>query len=335
MHTWQKLLVVAALTTIVVIAGTFAYINYFSKRRIIIATTTSLYDTGLLDKIEADYEANHPVDINIISLGTGATIQVSENGDADVLLVHAPSLEKTFLEEGWGVNRKVMAYNYFTIVGPSNDPAGIRGKTASDALKAIVAYSESLADQSGVTKVWVSRGDNSGTHTKEKSLWSLAGYKYNETSAKPWYASVGSGMGDTLNVASQKNAYTLSDIGTFLKFSTEGSISSVALLTEEQNLLNVYSVMAVKPDVAHVNTTYQINYADSMEFIKYLVSAETQQFITSYGEADYGQSLFLGAVQPLKDNAPQPIVDWIRAAAFFDGSECPPQYRSGYPELYS
>src|SRR3989304_2914062 len=135
--------------------------------------------------------------------------------------------------------------NYFTIVGPEADPAGIEGKTANDALKAIVAYGESLADQSGVTKIWVSRGDNSGTHTKEKSLWSEAGYNYNETSTEPWYGSVGSGMGDTLNVASQKNAYTLSDIGTFMKFSKEGSTSSIALPTEEKSLLNVYSVMAV------------------------------------------------------------------------------------------
>jgi tungstate transport system substrate-binding protein len=142
-------------------------------------------------------------------------------------------------------------------------------------------------------------------------------------------------MGDTLNVASQKNAYTLSDIGTFLKFSKEGAISSVALLTEEQSLLNVYSVMAVKPDAPHTNTTYQINYADSMDFIKYLTTTETQQFITDFGKADYDQSLFIGAVQPLKDNAPQPIVQWIEDAAFFDGSECPPQYRSGYPELYT
>src|SRR3990170_8026446 len=211
-QTWQKLLIVAALATIIVVAGTLVYFNYFAKRRLIISTTTSLYDTGLLDEIEKNYEATHSVDINIISLGTGATIQVAENGDADVVLVHAPSLEKTFLEEGWGINRKVIAYNFFTIAGPEADPAGIEGKTANDALKAIVAYGESLADQSGVTKIWVSRGDNSGTHTKEKNLWTAAVYNFNETSKEPWYASVDSGMGGTLNVASQKNAYTLSDI---------------------------------------------------------------------------------------------------------------------------
>jgi tungstate transport system substrate-binding protein len=142
-------------------------------------------------------------------------------------------------------------------------------------------------------------------------------------------------MGDTLNIANQKSAYTLSDIGTYLKFWKDGVISLTALLTEEKSLLNVYSVMAVKPTVP-ANKTYHesINYNDAMDFIKYLVSPETQQFITDYGKTDYGQSLFFDAVQPLKDDAPQPLVSWIKDSAFFDGSECPPQYRNGFPELY-
>jgi tungstate transport system substrate-binding protein len=335
MQTWQKLLITATLATILVVAGTIVYFNYFAKRRLIISTTTSLYDTGLLDEIEKNYEATHSVDINIISAGTGIAIQHAQNGDADVILVHSPSMEKTFLEQGYGVNRKIIAYNFFTIVGPEADPAGISGKNATEALKSIVAYGESLADESGQTKVWISRGDNSGTHSKEQSLWKAAGYNYTLISAEPWYASVGSGMGDTLNVANQKSAYTLSDIGTFLKFSKDGVISSVALLTEEKSLLNVYSVMAVNQTVS-ANQTYheQINYVDAMDFIQYLVSDETQQFMENYGKADYGQSLFYGAVQPLKDNAPQPIVSWIQSAAFFDGSECPPQYRKDYPQLY-
>ena len=131
MQTWQKLLTVAALATIVVVAGTFAYLNYFAKRRLIISTTTSLFDTGLLDEIEKQYEATRPVDIQIISAGTGIAIEHAKNGDADVILVHAPSQEKTFLEQGWGVNRKIIAYNFFTIVGPEDDPAQIDGKTAS------------------------------------------------------------------------------------------------------------------------------------------------------------------------------------------------------------
>ena len=336
MQTWQKLLVVAVLATVVVVAGTLVYFNYVAKRRLIISTTTSLYDTGLLDEIEKRYEATHPVDINIISAGTGIAIEHAKNGDADVVLVHAPSQEKTFLEQGWGLNRKIIAYNFYTIVGPENDPAQLSGKTASEALFNIVQYGRNMPDQSGTTKIWVSRGDNSGTHTKEQALWKAAGYDYTEISKEPWYASVGSGMGDTLNVASQKTAYTLSDIGTFLKFEKEGTISSVALLTEEKSLLNVYSVMAVNQTIS-ANQTYHesINYADAMEFIKYLVSPEAQQFIEDFGKSTYGQSLFIGAVQPLKDNAPQPIVQWIQDAAFFSGSECPTQYRSSYPELYT
>jgi tungstate transport system substrate-binding protein len=336
MQTWQKLIIIAALATIIVVAGTLVYFNYFAKRRLFISTTTSLYDTGLLDEIEKDYEATHNVDLNIVAVGTGIAIQHAQNGDADIVLVHSPSIEKTFLEDGYGVNRKIIAYNFFTIIGPASDPAGIAGKTATEALNSIVAYGEGLADQSGQTKIWVSRGDNSGTHSKEKSLWSAAGYNYTLVSEEPWYASAGSGMGDTLNIANQKDAYTLSDIGTYLKFYTDGIISLPALLTEEQSLLNVYSVMAVKPTVSANQTLHeQINYNDAMDFIQYLISPETQQLITNYGKDTYGQSLFTGAVQPLKDNAPQPIVSWIQDYAFFDGSECPPQYRNGYAELYT
>ena len=337
MQTWQKLITVAALTTIIVIAGTMVYFNQVAKRRLIISTTTSLYDTGLLDQLEKDYENKHStVDINIISAGTGIAIQHAQNGDADLILVHAPAQEITFLEQGWGLNRKIIAYNYFTIVGPQNDPVAIKGKTTNQALRNIANYGGNLTDQSGQTKIFVSRGDNSGTHSKEQSLWKAACYNYTEISAKPWYANVGQGMGATLTVADQKDAYTVSDIGTFLKFEKDGAIASVALLTEEKSLLNVYSAMAVNQTVPANQTIHdKINYVDAMDFITYLVSPETQQFIEDYGKADYGQSLFYGAAQPLKDNAPQPIVGWIQSAAFFNGSECPPQYRNGYSELYT
>ncbi len=335
MQIWQKMLIVAVLATITVVAGTLVYFNYFAKRRLIISTTTSLYDTGLLDEIEKNYEATHDVDINIIPAGTGIAIQHAKSGDADVILVHSPSMEKTFLEQGYGLNRKIIAYNFFTIVGPSNDPAGIEGKTAKDALVSIVAYGDGLLDQSGQTKIWISRGDNSGTHSKEQSLWKAAGYDYTLISEEPWYAIAGSGMGDTLNIADQKSAYTLSDIGTYLKFSESGAISLSALLTEEKYLLNVYSAMAVNQTVPANQTLHdRINYVDAMDFVKYLVSDETQQLIEDYGKATYAQSLFYGAVQRLKDDAPQPLASWIKDYAFFDGSECPQQYRNGYPELY-
>lgn len=336
MQAWQKLLIVAALATIIVVAGTLVYFNYFAKRRLFISTTTSLYDTGLLDEIEREYEATHNVDLNILAVGTGIAIQHAKNGDADVVLVHAPSVEKSFLEDGYGVNRKIIAYNFFTIIGPEDDPAGIEGKTITEALDNIVAYGDSLAGQSGQTQIWVSRGDNSGTHSKEKSLWSKAGYDYELVAEGPWYASTGQGMGATLNIANQKEAYCLADIGTYLKFYADGTISLPSLILQEQSLLNVYSVMAVNPTVQANQTIHeQINFNDTMDFIQYLISPETQQLITEYGEDTYGQSLFTGAVQPLVDDAPQPLVNWIQDYAFFDGSECPPQYRSGYADLYS
>ena len=144
-------------------------------------------------------------------------------------------------------------------------------------------------------------------------------------------------MGATLTVADQKTAYTLSDIGTYLKFHEDGSIEIVALITEEKSLLNVYSVMAVNKNTVAANQSLhdQINFDDAMNFIEYLVSSEIQQMIDDYGIDTYGQSLFHKAVQPLTDNAPQPIVSWIQDYAFFDGSECPPQYRIDAGNLYS
>jgi len=336
MRVWQKLLLVAALTTIIVVAGTVVYFKYFSKKRLFISTTTSLYDTLLLDEIERDYEATHNVDLNILAVGTGIAIQHAKNGDADIVLVHSPAVEKSFLEERYGLNRKIIAYNFFTIIGPEDDPAGIAGKTATEAINGIIEYGQNLADQSGQTQIWISRGDNSGTNSKEKKLWSSAGYDYELITQEAWYASTGQGMGATLNIANQKNAYCLSDIGTYLKFYSDGIISLPALITEEESLLNVYSVMAVNPTVpANQSIHEEISFEDAMEFIQYLVSPSTQDMITNYGEDTYGQNLFTGAVQPLNDNSPQPLVDWIKAYAFFEGSECPSQYRSGYENLYS
>lgn len=335
--TWQKLLIVALLATIIVVTSTLVYFNYFAKRRLFISTTTSIYDTGLLNAIETDYESTHNVDLNIVAVGTGIAIQHAKNGDADVVLVHAPSVELDFLQGGYGVNRRIIAYNFFTIVGPANDPAGIEGKTATEALNAVVAYGRSLEDQSGQTQIWISRGDNSGTNSKEKSIWIAAGYNYDDLLAtEPWFASAGQGMGATLNIANQKSAYTLSDIGTYLKFYVDGTIELTALIVEEQSLLNVYSAMAVNKERVQANQTIhsQMNFNDAMNFIEYLISPATQQMINDFGVDMYGMNLFHEAVQPLQDNSPQQLVSWIQDYAFFEGSECPPQYRNGYAHLY-
>lgn len=336
MKNWQKLLLVAVLATIIVIAGTIVYFNYFAKRRLFISTTTSLYDTGLLDVLESDYESTRNIDLQVTAVGTGIAIQQAKNGDADIVLVHAPSVELEFLEGGYGINRKIIAFNYFTIVGPTDDPAEISGKTVVEALNNIVTYGQNLDDQSGQTQIWVSRGDNSGTNSKEKSLWTAAGYDYSELLNEPWFASTGQGMGATLNIANQKNSYTLSDIGTYLKFHADRSIDIISLIGEDESLLNVYSVMAVNPEKVQANATIheQIDFDNAMDFIEYLISPTTQEIINDYGKDEYGQSLFNEAVQPLKDNSPQPIVSWIQDYAFFDGSECPQQYRNSYDQLY-
>jgi len=326
MKAWQKILAVAVIATTVVIAGTIVYFEFFARRGLRISTTTSLYDTGLLDEIKKQYEATHSVDLNIISAGTGIALQHASSGDADIVLVHSPSQEKTFLTNGYGVNRKIIAYNYFTIVGPSTDPAEIAGKNATAALKSMLAYGR---NQAGQTPVWVSRGDNSGTFSKEQSLWTSAGYNQTVISTESWYWTTGSGMADTLNVADQKSAYTLADLGTYLKLSKDGAISLVSIISGGKSLLNVYSVMAVNP--AKISN---VSFSDAIDFIKWLVSDTGQQAISNYGKADYGQSLFYGAVQAIKDNSPQPDVSWITSYAYFNGTECPTQYRDDHPELY-
>ena len=326
MKAWQKILIVAVIATTVVIAGTIIYFEFFARRRLRISTTTSLYDTGLLDEVKKQYEATHSVDLNIISAGTGIALQQASSGDADIVLVHSPSQEKTFLTNGYGVCRRIIAYNYFTIVGPNTDPAEITGKNATEALKSILAYGRNQTSQ---TIIWASRGDNSGTFSKEQSLWTSAGYNQTTISTESWYATTGSGMADTLNVANQKSAYTLSDLGTYLKLSKDGTISLESIVSGGKSLLNVYSVMAVNP--AKVSN---VSFNDAIDFIKWLVSEAGQQVISNYGKADYSQSLFYSAVQPLKDNSPQPDVSWIRGYAFFNGTECPTQYRDDHPELY-
>ena len=326
MKAWQKILIVAVIATTVVIAGTLIYFEFFARRRLRISTTTSLYDTGLLDEVKKQYEATHSVDLNIISAGTGIALQQASSGDADIVLVHSPSQEKTFLTNGYGVCRRIIAYNYFTIVGPNTDPAEITGKNATEALKSILAYGR---NQTGQKIIWASRGDNSGTFSKEQSLWASAGYNQTTISTESWYATTGSGMADTLNVANQKSAYTLSDLGTYLKLSKDGTISLESIVSGGKSLLNVYSVMAVNP--AKVSN---VSFNDAIDFIKWLVSDTGQQVISNYGKTDYSQSLFYSAVQPLKDNSPQPDVSWIRGYAFFNGTECPTQYRDDHPELY-
>jgi len=317
---WISLLVS---TAIVSVAGTTYYFRASMKERLIVSTTTSLYDTGLLDSVETLFEAKYPIDLNFISVGTGIAIQHAQRGDADLILVHSPTDELNFLTGDTGVNRKIVAYNFFSIAGPETDPAKIRDTEPLQALSKIVE-----GGRNGTAK-WVSRGDNSGTHAKEKSLWTAAGFDWKTLSQESWYINAGSGMGETLKKADYFSAYTLADMGTYLKYDNDGLISLKLLVSQGKDLLNVYSAIAVNQTL-HPS----VNFDGAMTFIKFLISDESQQIIEQYGKDTYGQSLFYPAVRLLKENTDSTIARWIREYAFFNGTECPPEYRKGYPELY-
>ena len=176
------------LVAIVSIAGTTYYIGASPRRKLVVSTTTSLYDTELLDAIEDQFEAKYSIDLYFISVGTGLAIKHAERGDADMILVHAPSKELAFLESGYGSCRKIVAYNFFALVGPEADPADIKDLVPTEALSKIVE-----AGRDGTAK-WISRGDDSGTHTKEKGLWTAAGFNWTLSSEIPGYDGVNYGV---------------------------------------------------------------------------------------------------------------------------------------------
>ncbi len=253
------------------------------KQKILLATTTSLYDTGLLTYLEPKFEAMYNVDLLITSQGTGKAIELAKNGDADILMVHSPAQEMTFLEGGNGLNRRTFAYNYFVIVGPANDPAGIKGMTPENAFKTLMAKGKS----GDGTIAFISRGDGSGTHSAEKAIWKSAGYTYEKDVQKSgkWYVEAGKGMGETLQMASEKGAYTLTDEGTYLAY--KSSLNLQPVVSEGKILMNLYSVMAVYSDKQPVE---KIQMADN--FINFMISSETMADMGNFGKEKYGKALF-------------------------------------------
>ena len=294
------------------------------KRSLVVFTTTSLYDTGILDEIEDAFEAENPIDLRFISAGTGLAITHAQRGDADMILVHAPSREHIFLEDGYGVCRKIVAYNFFSIVGPTSDSAGIMDLTPTEALKALVE-----SGRAGEA-VWVSRGDDSGTHSKEKEMWAEAGFDVATLREEAWYREAGTGMGGTLRMAEEFGAYTLTDIGTYLKYPKEELVTLEVMVGTGEELINVYSAIAVNPE-----SNADTNFDDAVTFIEYLISEEGQSIFAQYGIDTYGTALFNPAVKLLETDSDPVTVSWIEAAAYFDGSECPEAYRTGHAELYS
>lgn len=256
-----------------------------NSNRLKISTTTSLYDTGLLDFLQGKYEDKYNASMSIVSGGTGIAIQYGQRGDVDLLMIHDKARELKFVQDGDGLQRRCIAYNYFVIVGPKDDPAGINGMNATQAMKVIMGKGK--ADPNKVK--FVSRGDNSGTQAREQLLWKNAGYSYSQiNNSGPWYIDAGSGMGATLLLTNEKSAYTLSDTGTYLAY--RGNLSLVPLIEGGNDLLNVYVAIAINPK-KHPG----VNCEAANQFINYLVSAEGQKLIADFGKDKYGQPLFFQA----------------------------------------
>jgi tungstate transport system substrate-binding protein len=254
-----------------------------AKTRFKVATTTSLYDTGLWGYLEPLFEEEFNVELDIIYAGTGAALNHGRNGNVDAVAVHDPDQEKTFVDEGYGINKRSFAYNFFMIAGPAGDPAGIKGLSPADAFKKINEAGTANPD----SVKFASRGDNSGTHGAEKRLWASAGYEYTtDIEGQAWYVESGQGMGPTLQLADQLNAYVLCDGSTFLSY--QGEIDLVSLVqSASEDTLNIYSVYAINPDKIK---SAKITIAN--EFINWLISPEVQELIGKYGYEEFGGPLF-------------------------------------------
>lgn len=240
-----------------------------------LTTTTSTYDTGLLDELNAEFESMYGVSVDAVAQGTGAALETARNGDSDVVMVHARSLEDDFMQAGFGVNRRDLMFNDFVIVGPDADPAGISELESATEAFATIADTEST---------FVSRGDNSGTHTKELAIWDAAGVE----PSGDWYLETGQGMGEVLNITNEQGGYTLSDRGTYLSQRTEldiGILLQGPIEGGPEILANPYGIIAVNPAV-HQN----VNYDLAMAYIGFVTSPDGQEAIENY-EAN-GEQLF-------------------------------------------
>jgi tungstate transport system substrate-binding protein len=247
-----------------------------------LATTTSTADTHLLDYILPDFQAKYNARVDVVAVGTGQAIAIGAKGDADVLLVHARKSEDKFVADGNAKERFDVMYNDFIVLGPKDDPAkAASAATAADAFKAIMNAQATFA----------SRGDQSGTNTKELSIWSSFGIT--PTKDLPWYKALGQGMGDTLIFANEQKAYTLSDRGTYL--SMKDKLPNLIIVlggntlaeNKDKSLLNPYGVLAVNPD-KHPGVKFDL----AMQFVKWITSVDEQQKIGDYGKDKFGQSLF-------------------------------------------
>lgn len=238
-----------------------------------LATTTSTEDSGLLDVLLPEFKKDTGYDVQVIAVGTGQAIEMGEAGDVDVILVHSRAAEDKFVEEGYGVDRRDVMYNDFLVIGPAEDPAGIKGE--ADVLKAFAAIQEKQAP-------FVSRGDDSGTDKKEKGIWKKA----NISTEGDWYIEVGQGMGDTFRMADEKKAYTLIDRATYLALKDKYQLEP--MVEGSPDLLNPYGVIPVNPE-KHP----QVDFEGATAFAEWLTSEKGQKLIGEFGVKEFGQQLFV------------------------------------------
>lgn len=240
--------------------------------QIILATTTSTQDSGLLDFLLPDFQAQSGYLVKTIAVGTGKALKMAEDGNADVLLVHAPAAEQELVGKGYAIDRQLVMHNDFVIIGPPEDPAGIKGLTSA---------TEAMMKIMNSNSVFLSRGDDSGTHKKEIAFWNDLG----EVPGGDWYLESGQGMGATLRIASEKGGYTLTDRATFL--ANQDIVDSKVMVEGDSRLLNIYHVMVVNPE-----KWPQVNYPGAQDFAAFLLAADTQAKIGSFGIDRFGQPLF-------------------------------------------
>ncbi len=242
--------------------------------RIILATTTSTRDSGLLDYILPVFEEETGITVDVVAVGTGKALEMGRNGEADILLVHAKASEEEFVAEGHGLERRDVMYNDYILVGPADDPVSLKENYPKDIVGAFTAISENGA-------TFVSRGDDSGTHKKELAIWEVAGIK----PEGEWYLEAGSGMGDVLKMADEVLGYTLSDRATYLNM--RDTLELEILVEGDENLFNQYGIIPVNPD-----KTENINREGAQKLMEWFLSDETQDLIGGYGVEEFGQPLF-------------------------------------------
>ena len=245
------------------------------SREVLLATTTSTRDAGLLDSLVPVFERTSGYNVKVIAVGSGQALEMGRRGDADVVLAHAPEAERVLVDSGYFVSRRLVMHNDFLIVGPAADPAHLGGMT--DALAALRRLAEGRAP-------FVSRGDQSGTHKLEQKLWRLAGIR--PPGAGGWYIEAGHGMGETLQMADEKRAYTITDRATYLAW--RAKVQAAPLVEGDPLLYNVYHVLEVNPKNAP-----RINAAGGKAFAEFLVAPATQALIAEFGKSRFGRSLFI------------------------------------------